>query len=186
MDNNLRMNEIPLILSQLNNLELRILAPRQVFQWIHTKPVSNEKYCRGNLVLVPANPQATLESLKNKIQVPCSEARAEIIKLDLKRRLSDKKAYISSTIRPDLVIAAAKYLATTPLYKALGITFDDNWDSRPFVRDLTEAQTRELLGEDENVPENVPLQTDESDMYKDTDVHLENVQMGMLKILGSC
>jgi hypothetical protein len=70
--NNLQMNDIPVELEGLNDLELRLLAPRQVFIWMHPKPVSGEMYARGNLVLVPANPQKSIHSLRSKLTVPWS------------------------------------------------------------------------------------------------------------------
>ena len=137
------MNDIPDELNDLNDLELRLLAPRQVFIWMHPKPVSGENYVRGNLVLVPANPQQSIHAMRSKMTVPCKEALAQVIRLDLKRRLSDKKAHISNTIRPDLVMKAAKAMANTPLYKNLNITFDETWDPRQFETDLTEEFIQE-------------------------------------------
>ena len=141
------MNDIPVELEGLNDLELRLLAPRQVFIWMHPKPVSGEMYARGNLVLVPANPERSIHSLRSKMTVPCSEATAQVVKLELKRRLSDSNPYLAKTIRPDKVIKAAKALANTPLYKDLGISFDENWDLSKFETDLTEKFIAENTNE---------------------------------------
>merc|ERR1739838_590829 len=134
--NNVRMNEIPPELEGLNDLELRLLAPRQIFIWMHAKPVSGEPYVRGNLVLVPADPQQTLKSMKSKLTIPLK--KSDVIRIDLKRRLTDKKNHISHTIRPHRVIAAAKALANTELYKELDIKFDESWDSTLSHKDVSE------------------------------------------------
>merc|ERR1739838_203316 len=99
-------------------------APSQIFIWMHAKPVSGEPYVRGNLILVPADPQQTLKSMKSKLTIPLK--KSDVIRIDLKRRLTDKKNHISHTIRPHRVIAAAKALANTELYKELDIKFDAN------------------------------------------------------------
>ena len=119
--NNVILNKIPKELKGLNRLELRLLAPRQVFLWMHAKPISNEPYCRGNLVYVPANPQKSIAELKKRLSVPLNEGKSQIIQLELKRCLSDKKNFIAHTIRPNKVIAAAKRMAGTPLYQKYGI-----------------------------------------------------------------
>ena len=62
ISNNQLIKTYDISLEKLNNLELRMLAPRQIFIWMHAKPVSGEPYVRGNLVLVPADPQKTLKS----------------------------------------------------------------------------------------------------------------------------
>ena len=184
--NNLRMNDIPDELKGLNDLELRLLAPRQVFIWMHPKPVSGEKYVRGNLVLVPANPQQSIHALRSKMTVPCNDSLAQVIRLDLKRRLSDKKAHISSTIRPDLVAKAAKALACTPLYKNLGITFDENWDPSQFQTDLTEEfiqENNENVGPHYSrpIPEEEQVSKDEtmsfSICYADRWVHFNYINI---------
>merc|ERR1739838_845201 len=111
-------------------------APSQIFIWMHAKPVSGEPYVRGNLVLVPADPQQTLKSMKSKLTIPLK--KSDVIRIDLKRRLTDKKNHISHTIRPHRVIAAAKALANTELYKELDIKFDESWDSTLSHKDVSE------------------------------------------------
>ena len=115
--NNVCMNEVPPEVDRCHNFELRLLAPRQIFIWMHAKPVSGEPYVRGNLVLVPADPQTTLKGVTSKLKIPHSNP--EVIRVELRRRLSDKGHHISHTIRPKYVIEAARALAETPLYKEL-------------------------------------------------------------------
>ena len=66
--------------------------------------------------------------------------------MDSKRRLSDKNAYLSSTINPTRVLKAAKVLVDLPLYQGLGIKFNNKWNFDDFSTDFT-AQFLEEHGE---------------------------------------
>merc|ERR1712240_780583 len=74
--------------------------------------------------------------MKSKLTIPLK--KSDVIRIDLKRRLTDKKNHISHTIRPHLLIPAAKVLANTELYKELDIKFDESWDSTLSHKDVSE------------------------------------------------
>ena len=59
-----------------------------------------------------------------------------------------RNAHISQTIRPDLVVKAAKALAKTPLYQELDIQFDDNWESNSY-KDVSEEFLNQHCGTSE-------------------------------------
>ena len=111
--NNVHLNEIPQSLKVLKNLELRLLAPRQAFLWLSKKPISNEAYTKGPLCLFPADTvksQKVISQVTSGQSIPCDNP--EILTLDLRRRVTDKKTVISETIRPQLLKEGALYLET--------------------------------------------------------------------------
>ena len=119
--NNVRLNEIPHALKILKRLELRLLAPRQAFLWMSRKPVSNEAYSKGALCLFPADTVRSQKVISDVASpsIPCQDP--QIINLNLRRRVTDKKTVVAETVRPNLMKEAAQVLEKTTLYKSLNI-----------------------------------------------------------------
>ena len=144
--NNVYLNKIPEEVKVLKRLELRLLAPRQAFLWLSRKPVSNEAYSKGALCLFPADTvksQKVISDLTSTKSIPCQDA--QIINLNLRRRVTDKKTVIAEPIRPHLLKEAALVLEKTTLYKSLNIKASKNNADYNFQIHPDEEVIRESL-----------------------------------------
>ena len=150
------------ILQELNPLEQTLLAVRLPFMRIHQAPRGRQKKLHGNMVLVPADVENTVSHL------PRLRSNTGTIKPTLKRWLRYKHHVYSLNIRPELVKSAAKYLATTSLFKQ-HVTYDSAWDRN--VESTTDSDD-----EDEESPvtesrqgKNTQEQSDKNDEWSEVD-----------------
>ncbi|XP_062579577.1 uncharacterized protein LOC134241554 [Saccostrea cucullata] len=130
-------------LHDLNPLEQTLIAARLPFMKIHQAPISKQHFINGNVVMVPADVSSTI---KNLPRLPSDTAT---IKATLKRRLRYKHHVYCLNIRPEAVREAAKFLATAPLYKEHGISFDESWNCETEM----EAQNIDINIHSNSVPE---------------------------------
>jgi len=107
MCNNLKVNEPHPIFNRMCNLEKQLISKIIPFMKIFSLPKGSQQGLKGQVVLVPSNVQNTANSL------PRDTRDAQIIALNLKRRLSDKQTFCKEFIRPQLVNEAFQILKTT-------------------------------------------------------------------------
>jgi hypothetical protein len=116
--------DIPAALSDLNDLEWRLVSPRIHFAKIFQAPRGKQYKILGNVVNVPVNVNNTLTHL------PRRGDEMETIKVQLKRRLSHRNIVLSKVIRPRKVREAAKWLIKNgSLYRNKKIRFDKTWSA---------------------------------------------------------
>jgi hypothetical protein len=105
--NNLKVSEPNSIFSRMCNLEKQLISKIIPFMKIFSLPKGSQQGLKGQVVLVPSNVQSTVCSL------PRDTRDAQIIALNLKRRLSDKQTFCKEFIRPELVNDAFQILKAT-------------------------------------------------------------------------
>ena len=64
---------------------------------------------------------------KSVNKLPRTFEQSQTIQLQLFRKMSYKKPYLYETIRPQNVLAAARYLLSTQLFREEGIEVSENW-----------------------------------------------------------
>ena len=111
---------VPSVLDELNVMEERIISPRITFMLIKQLGVDHQFGLTGGCINVPVDINNTVSVLPRKLNDNYT------IHLQLKRRLSDKKAFDTSIVRPKKIFDAAKYLVQTPVYKKY-VTLCEDW-----------------------------------------------------------
>ena len=102
--NGLGLFDIPPELSQLNEVEIRLLSRRIPFMKIVALPKGRQKAIHGPAVNVPTQ----LDTICNLL--PRLPNECEIIPMKLKRRLCYKSYYMYDSIHPQKIIDALKWL----------------------------------------------------------------------------
>ena len=105
-------------------MELRLLALRLPFMKITSLGFEKQKALKGNVVNVQHDIAKCAEAIPREFE------DTSIVQLKLMRRMTDKQPYMFDTIRPALVMEAAKHLVTTPLYQKYGADVSKIWDER--------------------------------------------------------
>ncbi|KAK3924850.1 Halomucin [Frankliniella fusca] len=103
-------------------MEERLLAPRHVFQslWTFQGPNGQLK-SKGGIVNVPVEIDTSVKLLPRNIN------DSHIIHIQLARRMTYMKNYMSGVVRPKLLYDAAKAFVSKPLPKEQGIKFNKKW-----------------------------------------------------------
>ena len=97
-----------------------VSLPRHEFMNIR----SLGRECQQGLhVNIPIDTERTVN------QLPRNFTQSQTIQLQLFRKLSYSKPYLYETIRPKAVLAAARYLSTTKLFKQQNVVLSEEWNN---------------------------------------------------------
>ena len=113
--------EIPPELSGLTVIEQRLVSPRHEFMNIRSLGRERQHGLHGMVVNVPIDIDKTVN------QLPRTFLQSQTIQLQLFRKLSFSKPYLYETIRPNVVLEAARYLSNTELFKLEKVVVSENW-----------------------------------------------------------
>ena len=113
--------EIPPELSSLTVIEQRLVSPRHEFMNIRSLGRERQHGLHGMVVNVPIDIDKTVN------QLPRTFLQSQTIQLQLFRKLSFSKPYLYETIRPNVVLEAARYLSTTELFKLEKVVVSEDW-----------------------------------------------------------
>ena len=113
--------EIPPELSGLTVIEQRLVSPRHEFMNIRSLGRERQHGLHGMVVNVPIDIDKTVN------QLPRTFLQSQTIQLQLFRKLSFSKPYLYETIRPNVVLEAARYLSTTELFKLEKVVVSEDW-----------------------------------------------------------
>ena len=113
--------EIPPELSGLTMIEQRLVSPRHEFMNIRSLGRERQHGLHGMVVNVPIDVDKTVN------QLPRTFLQSQTIQLQLFRKLSFLKPYLYETIRPNVVLEAARYLSTTELFKLEKVVVSEDW-----------------------------------------------------------
>ena len=117
--NNLELDDIPVDLSDLNPLEVRLISLRIPFMKMVALPCGKQRAIHGPAVNVPTDltPVCTL--------LPRLPSQTQMVPMKLKRKLCYKGHYMYQYVRPAKVLAALQWLKlNNPLYKDVEINTD--------------------------------------------------------------
>lgn len=115
---------LPKELQGLTKLEERLISPRIPFMQIKELPRGGQIAMHGNLVNVPADVNKTVKLL------PRNMNDSETIPLKLKRSLNFKSHITFEHVRPEKIIAAAKWLVNNSrLFRNEGISLNTEWNA---------------------------------------------------------
>lgn len=120
--NGLEFCEIPKEIKGLTELEERLVSPRIPFMQIRPLGVDLQKGLKGAVVNIP------IDINTNVSIIPRNVDDHHTIAVSLMRKMEYKRPYLYEVIRPNKVIAAAKYLSLTPLYQEHGIAISNIWN----------------------------------------------------------
>ena len=127
--NGLQLQDVPEVLTSLNDLERRFISMRIPFMKLVSLPRGGQYGINGPCVNVPSE----LTSICNVL--PRLPQEIQLVHFKLKRRLKYKGHHMSAMIRPRQILAALFWLKeNNPLYK--DIVINDNWEEQ--------CQTHEL------------------------------------------
>ena len=122
--NNLELSNVPKIISDLSNLEVRCISLRIPFMKIHSLRKGNQGKISGPCVNVPA----TVEAMTTEV-LPRLPEDIHMIVLKLKRKLTFKSHHKFGFIRPHKVLEALVWLkANHPHYE--NIIVDHLWEEK--------------------------------------------------------
>ena len=113
--------EIPPELSGLTVIEQRLVSPRHEFMNIRSLGRERQHGLHGMVVNVPIDIDKTVN------QLPRTFLQSQTIQLQLFRKLSFSKPYLYETIRPNVVLEAARYLSNTELFKLEKVIVSEDW-----------------------------------------------------------
>ena len=113
--------EIPAELSGLTVIEQRLVSPRHEFMNIRSLGRERQHGLHGMVVNVPIDIDKTVN------QLPRTFLQSQTIQLQLFRKLSFSKPYLYETIRPNVVLEAARYLSNTELFKLEKVVVSEDW-----------------------------------------------------------
>ena len=149
-------------LANLSRLEERLLSARCPFLSVCERPNGGQLSCKGSVINVPNSVAKTYRVIPRD----CNETF--LMAVDFKRRMSDRHPYMSSDVRPAVILECAEYLPTQPLYKQEGIRFNENWQCElPPNLDFL-AGNREVVSDDR--VENSSESEDEVEPSRRTDL----------------
>ena len=118
--NGLGLFDIPPELSQLNEVEVRLLSRRIPFMKIVALPKGKQKAIHGPAVNVPTQ----LDTICNLL--PRLPNECEIIPMKLKRRLCYKSHYMFDSVHPQKIIDALKWLIQNNKHY-YDVKLNNNW-----------------------------------------------------------
>jgi hypothetical protein len=136
--NNLDLEDIPVELSDLNSLEIRLISLRIPFMKMVALPCGKQRAIHGPAVNVPTDltPVCTL--------LPRLPSQIQMVPMKLKRKLCYKGHYMYQYVRPAKVLAALHWLkSNNPLYKDVEINSDWLSDAAEDDTELWEALSAE-------------------------------------------
>ena len=113
--------DIPPELSGLTVIEQRLVSPRHEFMNIRSLGRERQHGLHGMVVNVPIDIDKTVN------QLPRTFLQSQTIQLQLFRKLSFSKPYLYETIRPNVVLEAARYLSNTELFKLEKVVVSEDW-----------------------------------------------------------
>ena len=144
----IKMNKIPIFyvpnnifrniriesVNKLNVLEERLIYPQQAFAQIYKLHNYGQYKLHGSVINVSSN--------LDKVQfiLPRLLENDTTIGVVIKRRLQYKSPFMSSNVRPNMIMLALKDLLHTPLYKSLNIKIHHAWDSLFAIHMNTKTQ----------------------------------------------
>ena len=117
--NSLNLDDIPVELSDLNPLEIRLISLRIPFMKMVALPCGKQRAIHGPAVNVPTDltPVCTL--------LPRLPSQTQMVPMKLKRKLCYKGHYMYQYVRPAKVLAALQWLKlNNSLYKDVEINSD--------------------------------------------------------------
>ena len=113
--------EISPELSNMTMIEQRLVSPRHEFMNIRSLGRERQHGLHGMVVDVLIYIDKTVD------QFPRKFLESQTIQLQLFRKLSFAKPCLYETIRPNVVLAAARYLSTTELFKLEMVVVSEDW-----------------------------------------------------------
>ena len=172
--NGLSLFDIPPELSQLNEVEIRLLSRRIPFMKIVALPKGKQKAIHGPAVNVPTQ----LDTICNLL--PRLPNECEIIPMKLKRRLCYKSHYMYDSVHPQNIIDALKWLIQNNKHYSdvkLNNNWADNWnDDDPELWQALTGSKSELQVSDKN-EKAVPLHTPNSRKLQVSDINEKPVPL---------
>ena len=135
--NNLELAPLPTELTDLNDLEIRMISQRIPFVKMVALPSGRQHGIHGPAVNVPAK----LDFICT--QFPRLPSETQLVPMKLKRRLKYKSHYMYDYVRPEKVLAALRWLKANNEHYA-EIVINDKWleDSTSDDPDLWNAMTK--------------------------------------------
>ena len=136
--NHLNLDDIPIELSDLNPLEIRLISLRIPFMKMVALPCGKQRAIHGPAVNVPTDltPVCTL--------LPRLPSQTQMVPMKLKRKLCYKGHYMYQYVRPAKVLAALQWLKlNNSLYKDVQINSDWVSDAAKDDTELWEALSAE-------------------------------------------
>ena len=135
--NNLELAPLPTELTDLNDLEIRMISQRIPFVKMVALPSGGQHGIHGPAVNVPAK----LDFICT--QFPRLPSETQLVPMKLKRRLKYKSHYMYDYVRPEKVLAALRWLKANNEHYA-EIVINDKWleDSTSDDPDLWNAMTK--------------------------------------------
>ena len=156
--NNLELAPLPTELTDLNDLEIRMISQRIPFVKMVALPSGKQHGIHGPAVNVPAK----LDFICT--QFPRLPSETQLVPMKLKRRLKYKSYYMYDYVQPEKVLAALRWLKANNKHYA-EIVINDKWleDSTSDDPDLWNAMTKpdKPVGTDENATDDVKSESKE-------------------------
>ena len=132
--NNLFLDDIPQELSDLNEMEIRLISLRIPFMKMVALPCGKQRAIHGPAVNVPTDLNPVCELL------PRLPSQAQLVPMKLKRKLCYKGHYMYSFVRPGKIMAALEWLkANNALYKDVEVNMSWEDDAARDDSELWEA-----------------------------------------------
>ena len=145
--NGLKLHSAPEELSDLCDLEVRLIAQIIPFSKIVTLRGGAYQGVKGNSVCVPIEPDKVTLAVK---QLPRQLSDSELIPLKLKRRLRFKGYYMYQVIRRNFVERAFHWLVRNNKLYQSNIHFNRNWHivSSPESQNSLQSNSEDLFSND--------------------------------------
>ena len=132
--NNLVLEDVPVELSDLNTMEVRLISLRIPFMKMVALPCGKQRAIHGPAVNVPTD----LHPVCNLL--PRLPSQAQVVPMKLKRKLCYKGHYMYKYVRPAKVMAALEWLkVNNPLYQSLQVNSDWQHDAAQDDTELWDA-----------------------------------------------
>ena len=129
MRNNRLLLKDPEKRAEHNTIEQRLVSPRHEFMNNISLGRERQQEVHGMVVNIPID----TERIVNKL--PRYFTHSQTIQLQLFRKLSFSKPYLYETIRSKVLLAAARYLSTTELFKQQNVVLSEEWNTSVGVGD---------------------------------------------------
>lgn len=166
--NNLQVDEVPIQLSTLNSLELRLISLRVPFMKMVALLSGKQRSIQGPAVNVPSK----LDSICTML--PRLPTQLELIALKLKRKLKYKGHYMYDYVSPEKIMNALEWLKeNNPLYADVNV--NEHWvdESQANDGDLFQGLVRQPKT---NILDDVPSKTLQQDTLEDSTNHNEPME----------
>ncbi|XP_050307506.1 uncharacterized protein LOC126744192 [Anthonomus grandis grandis] len=117
-----------------------MVSARLPFMQIRQVGYARQCYITGQIVNVPINIDTSTKLLPRNVE------ETQTIQVKLKRKMNYKNDYLLETIRPAVVLKAARFLCQQPLYIQEGIKQSDDWEKNinDYIRSQVESSTQIL------------------------------------------